>query len=287
MAEVIKTKFYEMTPIKLGVEVRGLDLSQEVLPVVIEQIKKDVTEHRIMVFKNQSKISGHRHVEISSWFGELESTFYKHPRSPHPDVFRVSNNASEGCTGVGRTGWHIDGSFQESPFAYSLYYMENIPKDGPTTFAPLNEVITGLSPEKLARWERLCMCSDRRGNRHHPLIYSHPRSGKKVLCFHLGMTEAFIWDKDTEDDRLTDWRETVELIKEIHHEFVKDNGAIQYSHKWEKGDFIISDNQAVGHEASPQTQYPVAEVGLRILHRTTIKGTETPVKKYKVEATEQ
>ena len=86
-----------------------------------------------MVFKNQGKITGDRHVEISKWFGELESTFYKHPRSPHPDVFRVSNNENEGCTGVGRTGWHIDGSFQKSPFAYSLYYMESVPKDGPTS----------------------------------------------------------------------------------------------------------------------------------------------------------
>ncbi len=53
----------------------------------------------------------------------------------------------------------------------------------------------------------------------------------QVLCFHLGMTESFIWDKDTEDERFTDWRETVELIKEIHHEFVKDDCAIQYSHQ--------------------------------------------------------
>ena len=28
----------------------------------------------------------------------------------------------------------------------------------------------------------------------------------------------------------------------------------QYVHKWSPGDFIISDNLALGHEASPQTQ---------------------------------
>jgi hypothetical protein len=52
------------------------------------------------VFKDQGIIGGPRHVEISSWFGELESTFYKHPKSPHPDVFRVSNDPNEGCTGM-------------------------------------------------------------------------------------------------------------------------------------------------------------------------------------------
>jgi hypothetical protein len=39
-------------------------------------------------------------VRISRWFGELESTFYKHPHSPHPDVFRVSNDRQHGCTGL-------------------------------------------------------------------------------------------------------------------------------------------------------------------------------------------
>lgn len=48
--------------------------------------------------QDQGVVGGDRHVEISRWFGEPESTFYKHPRSPHPDVFRVSNDRSEGCT---------------------------------------------------------------------------------------------------------------------------------------------------------------------------------------------
>ena len=30
---------------------------------------------------------------------QIESTFYNHPASPHRDVFRVSNDRSEGCTG--------------------------------------------------------------------------------------------------------------------------------------------------------------------------------------------
>lgn len=82
---------------------------------VIKQIQEDVTKHRMLIFKDQGVISGDRHVEISRWFGELESTFYKHAKSPHPDVFRVSNDKNEGCTGkfvykysrnlIIQTGW--------------------------------------------------------------------------------------------------------------------------------------------------------------------------------------
>lgn len=126
-----------------------------------------------------------------------------------------------------------------------------------SVFAPLNELIEGLPPEQLERWERLWMVSDRRIGRIHPLIYSHPVTGLKVctsdpvyfkcmhgiiifwnelcvtqtLCFHLGMTEAFVWDYNTPDKRFTNWPETQKILQEIHHEFVKDNGAIQYSHK--------------------------------------------------------
>uniref|UniRef100_A0A8D8V8L9 Uncharacterized protein n=1 Tax=Cacopsylla melanoneura TaxID=428564 RepID=A0A8D8V8L9_9HEMI len=91
-------KYYKKVPIQLGCAVYGIDLKIENNPDVIAEIKKDVTMHRILVFKDQGLVSGDRHVEIGRWFGEPESTFYKHPKSPHPDVFRVSNDKNEGCT---------------------------------------------------------------------------------------------------------------------------------------------------------------------------------------------
>ena len=126
-------RVYEVKPLPLfGAEVTGIDLKTKVSEDVISVIKKDVTNYRLLIFRNQGIVSGDRHVEISKWFGELESTFYKHPKSPHPDVFRVSNSEEDGCTGVGRTGWHIDGSFQSSPFGYSLYHIVSVPSRGDT-----------------------------------------------------------------------------------------------------------------------------------------------------------
>lgn len=58
--------------------------------------------------------------------------------------------------------------------------MASVPKQGATVFAPLTEIIEGLSPEKYAEWDRLWMCSDRRSGPVHPLIYTHPKSKKKV-----------------------------------------------------------------------------------------------------------
>ena len=123
---------YELSPTKLGATVHGIDLNQNVDIETIEKIKKDVLKHRILIFKNQGSVSGARHLQISKWFGEIDSTFYQHEKSPDKDVFRVSNDHEEGCTNVGRTGWHIDGSFQKAPFNYSLYHIVNVPSKGNT-----------------------------------------------------------------------------------------------------------------------------------------------------------
>uniref|UniRef100_UPI00358F0BE8 3-((Z)-2-isocyanoethenyl)-1H-indole synthase-like n=1 Tax=Myxine glutinosa TaxID=7769 RepID=UPI00358F0BE8 len=268
---------YNLTTQRLGAIVKGIDLKEEVPPAIVKQIRDHVTKHRLLIFKDQGVVPAQRQVEISRWFGELESTFYKHPRSPHPDVFRVSNDEREGCRGVGRTGWHIDGSFQRAPFSYSLYHIVNAPRKGATVFAPLTELLQGLSPEKRARWERLWMVSDRRMGVVHPHIYPHPITSKATMCFHIGMTECFVWDYEESNARVTSAEETAEILAEIHEEFVKDNCAIQYVHNWETGDFIISDNLAVAHEAHPTTQQPASEVGLRVMHRTTIRGSVPPI----------
>ena len=54
--------------------------------------------------------------------------------------------------------------------------------------------------------------------------------------------------------------------------------AICYAHDWVLGDFAIIDNLAVGHYAHPDTQESVAAGGLRVLHRTTVAGTNVPTK---------
>ena len=126
------------------------------------------------------------------------------------------------------------------------------------------------------------MVSDRRrptSEAHpHPLIYKHPETGKLVLCFHLGMTDSYILDHGTPNAKELNEEETDNILKAIHDEIVAKNFDLQYKHEWQPGDFIISDNLALGHEASPETQYPKSEVGLRIMHRVTIAGKHIPHK---------
>ena len=271
-------KTYQLQSHKLGCIVKGLDLNQSISPKTISHLIEDVTQHRLLIFKNQGIVNADRQLEISSWFGQIESTFYNHPKSPHRDIFRVSNDPSEGCTNVGRTGWHIDGSFQEKPFSHSIYHIISCPSQGATVFAPLTELIERLDESKRKFWDRLYMGSDRRGNCVHPHVYPHPLTKLPTLCFHLGMTDHYILDYGTPQAKRMNDEETEEIKAGIHAEFVKNSGDIQYVHEWQPGDFLISDNLALGHEASPDTQLSTSQVGLRVMHRVTIAGKHKPQK---------
>ncbi|KAL4450231.1 hypothetical protein ABPG77_010900 [Micractinium sp. CCAP 211/92] len=262
-----------------GAEVHGIDLKEEQPEATVEAIKEDVLRHRLLVFRDQGIVSGDRQVAISRWFGPLESTFYKHPLSPHPDVFRVSNDPAQGCTGVGRTGWHVDGSFQRAPFSHAIYHIWSCPSQGDTVFAPLHEIVNSLSPQQRARWDRLWMLSDRRSRGAKPLIYQHPLTGQDTLCFHLGMMEGFVWDLGTPQERVATPAEARQLLAEMERVFTHDCAHLLYQHKWRPGDFIISDNLALGHEAAPDTQLPPEQVGLRVMHRTTVAGQFVPQKR--------
>ena len=257
-----------------GINVHGFDLHHDNVSVQDkEKIIELVNKYRLVVFRNQGVLSGDKQVEISTWFGELESTFYKHPCSPHPDVFRVSNDPAHGCTGVGRTGWHVDGSFQPTPFAYSTYHIIECPQRGATVFMPLKEFLYSLPEEYRERLDRLSMLSDRRSmGTAKKLVYHHPVSGEVTMCFHLGMIAGFVYDQGTPEERYTTRKETIDLLDELERAIMARKDSLWYAHEWQPGDFIVSDNCAIAHEASVETQYPVDMVGLRVMHRTTTKG---------------
>merc|ERR1712187_797684 len=207
---------------------------------------------------------------------------YKHPRSPHPDIFRVSNDETEGCTNVGRTGWHIDGTFQEMPFKYQTMHFHSVCEGGETWFVPLKEFYELQDEETKKRWDRLWMITGR-GQFAHPLIYKHPVRGDTTMMFHCGPPFCAGWGLDT-DEAETTQREVKGLIKpdKVQDELTRALDVavdkIGLKMKWEVGDFAINDNLGNCHYAAPGTQNPKQKAGLRILHRTTIAGEAVPTK---------
>lgn len=268
---------YQLKPLTrtFGVQVRGLDLASTDLtnPELVQHLRTAIIKHRVLLFRNQN-LSGARQVEISKLFGEIQSTFYKHPRSPHPDIFRVSNNEQEGCTQVGRSGWHVDGTFQMRPFAYQTMYFESVADGGDTLFVPLNELYESLPVATRETLDRLWMVTGRREAPIHPLVYDHPYRNEKTMVFHCGRPFVNGWLKENADGTVDTSNLTpAETIQnEITQAILDRFDEIGFTMKWQVGDFMINDNLGLAHFASKGTQVNPSKVGLRILHRTTIVG---------------
>jgi len=220
--------------------------------------------------------------QISKQFGTIESTFYKHPKSPHPDIFRVSNDENEGCTNVGRTGWHVDGTFQERPFKYQTMHFHSVCDGGQTWFVPMNEFYEMQNEETKARWDRYWMVTGR-GEYAHPMVYQHPTRGDTTMLFHCGRPFCVGWVVDSVESITTE-RKPERLLRS---DVVQDEvtalldqviDKIGVKMDWEPGDFAINDNLGNCHYAPPGTQNSRRKAGLRILHRTTIAGECAPTK---------
>mmetsp|Transcript_22908 Transcript_22908/g.52496 ORF Transcript_22908/g.52496 Transcript_22908/m.52496 type:complete len:301 (-) Transcript_22908:21-923(-) len=286
IANMAKARAYDVEPIlpHFGAVVKGfsLDGQKPLAPAVVDQIREDVKNYRILVFKGQGKISGARQVQVTKQLGEIESTFFKHPRSPHPDIFRVSNDPCEGCLNVGRTGWHIDGTFLPMPFKYQTMHFHSVCEGGETWFVPLNEFYESQDEETKERWNQLWMVP--RTSMAHPFVYKHPVRGDVALLFHCGSGFAEYWLRDMPGAvgenggtvrRALDHSEMQEELT-LKLDAIVDTIGIKM--QWEEGDFAINDNLGNCHYASPGTQTKRAIGGLRILHRTTVAGETVPTK---------
>jgi len=128
-----------------------------------------------------------------------------------------------------------------------------------------------LPRETQQEWEHLASVNSN-GGMVHPLVFNHPRSGRRSVFLHLGMTGAMLrcdgrpgakaWEGiDALDE------DEIKRIFEVHNENLD---AIAYKHRWRDGDVIVIDNLAVAHKAVASAFE--LQNGLRIMHRTTIAG---------------
>jgi taurine dioxygenase len=93
----------------------------------------------------------------------------------------------------------------------------------------------------------------------HPLVRTHPETGRKALYLNPNRMEQVVGLDRVESDKLLD----VLIAHAIQPEY-------QYRHVWRQGDVVIWDNRCTMHKAN--ADYPVGE--RRLMHRVIVAGTE-------------
>ncbi|TVQ40198.1 MAG: taurine dioxygenase [Wenzhouxiangella sp.] len=263
----------------IGAEVHGIDLSAQnpPPPEVIEALEREMAQRGFLVFKNEKQLTEQDFLRASSWWGgrDLHSTHGVHPATPggNRHIFRLSNDPRHGIPGVGPQ-WHNDGSFNTDTFSHAGYHIiRPAEKGGGTCFAHQGAAFDALPLQRQAFWRRLSSVNSASGVVH-PAVHKHPISGRLSLWLHLGMTGAVIEKRqDEEGFRLLDADE----LKQLCHEYndILDAGlsnGYAIAFEYQERDCIFIDNLAVAHRATPEAHRHADEQGLRILHRSTVRG---------------
>jgi alpha-ketoglutarate-dependent taurine dioxygenase len=271
----------EVRPIAgaLGAEIGGVDIAQSLAGAVVAEIRQALLDH-LVIFIRKQKLSPQAQLDFARRFGEpMEYPQLKGlPECPLITPVIKLEHERVNFGGV----WHSDTTYLERPpMASMLYAVETPPHGGDTLFANqylayeslsdrLKEVLAGLvginSSTKAevtrSREDRLRAAGveTKPLTGQHPVVRTHPETGRRALYVNAGHTTQF--------KGLT-VEESAPLLDFLFHHQVKTEFTCRY--RWEPGSLAFWDNRCTQH-------YPVNDYHgfRRIMHRVTLAG-DTPV----------
>ncbi|MGE0224375.1 MAG: TauD/TfdA dioxygenase family protein [Acetobacteraceae bacterium] len=197
----------KLTPI-IGAEVGGVDLSAPLSNHQMTEIHRALAENLVIFFRDQD-LSPEQHLSFGRNFGEL----HLHPAAPHapghPELMVI--HADKDSPRANGEGWHSDVSCDVEPPMGSILYIKTCPpKGGDTLFANMYAAYEALSDRMKRYLDGLTAIHDGeaayRGTyknygvqdkpvyprAEHPIIRTHPVTGKKALYVNRGFTQRIV-----------------------------------------------------------------------------------------------
>jgi taurine dioxygenase len=270
-----------------GAEIQGIDLGAGLDDENFRKLDAAFNEHSVVVLRDQLSMSPNHHIALTRRLGGVDRyTFTEHSHPEYPEILRVSNLMEYakplGNPKAGHT-WHTDQSYVEKPPRCTTLFALEVPEKegvvlGDTLYASAAAAYEALSDAMKKRLDGLSVVHQfatrkRGGGKNkeltpkqkadhpdvvHPVVRTHPVTGRKCLYVSEGECTAIIGMDD---------KEALALIDQLSHHITKPD--FVYRHKWQKGDLIIWDNCALQHLAILDYAPPLR----RHMHRTTVQGT--------------
>ncbi|OVZ57607.1 taurine catabolism dioxygenase TauD [Pigmentiphaga sp. NML080357] len=275
----------QATPLSplIGAAIRGVDLGN-LDDATYDRIYQAFLDHQLLVFKDQA-LSPARQLAFSRRLGPLDIhvlSQYNHPE--YPEIFVLSNEVKNGVpAGIADGGsyWHSDFAFREKPAKATILNAQVIPPEGGNTlFVNMYRAYDDLDDETRSRLEGQRAVHRYRPRRDktddgtrvvmdraqlaqtpdvvHPIVRTHPETGRRALFVHPGMTAEIVGWPEEESRRMLDY-----LFAHCTQE------SYQYALQWSPGDVVMWDNRCVMHKAT--TRDLPAHLKRTIL-RTTVLG---------------
>lgn len=269
-----------ITPLSpaLGAQISGVDLGRDIREDERDAIELALLRHQVLFFRDQP-IDPAQQARFAARFGDL----HIHPIYPNvPDTPQVLVLDTAVTDVRDNAVWHTDVTFLPTPALGAVLSAKQLPAYGGDTLwasgiaafeglsAPLRAMLVGLTathdftksfplerfaktPQDLARWEQT-----RRDNPplSHPVVRTHPVSGRQALFINEGFT--------TRINELSEL-ESEALLKLLFAHATRPEFTIRW--RWQENDVAFWDNRVTQHYAVDDYR-----PSRRVMHRATILG---------------
>ena len=259
----MQTTRLEVEPVAgaLGAEVHGVDLGERLDDATVAEIRGALLEHGVIFFRDQEFDSA-QHKALARRFGDI----FVHPNyygtGPDPEIVEIRREP--GDTRVVGEEWHTDTTMMAAPpMGAILYAIEVPPFGGDTLFANqylaydtlstgMQRMLGGLravhsdrkvaGPQSRVNAGRSTKARDDDAWREtvnvHPVVRTHPETGRKLLYVNASYTVGFEEMTEAESRTLLDF-----LLEHGHRpEFT-------CRFRWQNGSVAFWDNRCVKHLA--------------------------------------
>ena len=270
----------------LGAEVTGVDLSRPLPPAALAGIKAAWAEHSVLSFPGQP-LSLDQLEAFTLQIGPFGVDPFIKPMPGHPNVLELRREPDETARNFG-AGWHSDWSFQPQPPSATILHGAVIPPvGGDTLFADCRRAHDSLSDamkamlaplravhsarqaygtqgayarENERRSMEIVTGAEAEATQSHPLVVTHPVSGRRALFVNPVYTVGI--EGMTRDEGMA-------ILRFLFERIVEESAV--YRHKWAADGLLMWDNRCVLHYADGGY-----DGHLRVMHRTTVAG-DVPV----------
>lgn len=252
-----------VTPV-IGAEIGGVDLSKPLGNQAQSEIQKALRDHLVIFFRDQD-IDLEQHKAFGRQFGKL----HIHPTAPsaegHPEVLVIKADGESKAIAGNR--WHSDVSCDEEPPMGSILHMHELPAaGGDTMFANMYAAYEGLSKPMqdflsgLQAWHEgaqvlgktLGQAAKEYPRALHPIVRTHPETGRKCLYVNAGFTTRIEGLSDKESRALLDM-----LLEHVR------TPEFQCRFRWRKKSVAFWDNRCAQHYAL-WDYFPEKRMGYRV-----------------------
>ena len=261
----------------LGAELLGVDLAAGLSPSQAREIRQVLLDN-LVIFLRQQKLNSRQFLDFAQAMGEpVEYPFVKGLEG-FPHIIEVKKLEHEKVNFGGI--WHSDTTYLENPPMGSMLLSREVPPyGGDTMFANqylayealsgtmkrLLDGLTGISSSARAdvsktREDRIKTdgkeAAPKEYRAEHPVIRTHPETGRKALYVNVAHTAGIV---DMTDE------ESAPLLEFLFRHQVKPEFTCRFT--WEPDTIAFWDNRCAQH--NPVNDYHGFR---RVMHRITLKG---------------